>query len=308
MDNLGRTKILGVKETTLSTHAKNYQYDFYHLFALRSGTGFFYFGSQRIYLTGGQCLLVHPYVRHENLEVLVGPLSSYEIFFEVHDSYLDEQLHQMNPVFELTPFIETALAYIIAHWNHIDGRAQVNADNMLSAMMLPVFANTDDKEIVSSFVDISSYNQNVKKIIHYVEKNFSAPFRLDQLAILFNLSSPYMCTLFKRQTGHSIVEYLNYVRLRNCINAFYCSRGRILEIALSAGFSNASHFNRVFRKYLGTTPTIFCRAFSIDGSLTPNLYEKNVGSKIAPTMDNAFEVMRLLGASAREKIQVDLHD
>lgn len=307
MSDHARTKVLWARETELSAGRQNHraQHTFYHLYVLRSGSGVLCYGEKRFHLKGGQCLLVHPFVQHETPKDLHNLISFYEVKFEVYDAYLNEKLNQVDPVFELSPFIETCLRFIITHWNQTDPQMQRNVDDMLSAMLISVCVATDAKEESSNCIDISNYNSKIKKIIHYIENHFDEHFRLEQLASLFELNLNYMCAIFKKQTGHTIIEYLNYVRIRHCINAFYYGRDRMIEVALAAGFSNASHFNRIFRKYLGTTPTIFRNYYSVavleseESAISPRLYEKNIELRIAPTMDDAFNTMKELGYIAK---------
>lgn len=313
MINQLRTKVLWAKETELQTGRGNQrtQHTFYHLFILRSGDAIQYYEDQQYHLTDGQCLLVHPHVEHETPKDTHNLLTFYEVKFEIYDKWLDGLVQQISPFFKMTPFIETAIQYILFHWTRQDTLSQTNVDNMLTAMLLSICDNSSPLGgWTSSCIDISSYDQNVKQIVRHIEKNFDEPFRLEPLANSLGLNTNYMCSIFKKQTGHTIIDYLNYIRIRHCINAFYYGNDLIIDVALDAGFSSATHFNRTFKKYLGTTPTIYRQFFSSDScpppedsSATPYLYEKNIELRIAASMDEAFEAIKELGTLAKEIAQ-----
>ena len=302
-----RTKVLWAKETELSSGRANErtQHAFYHLFILRSGDAIQYYGDQPYHLTDGHCLMVHPYVLHETPRKTHNLLSFYELKFEIYDAYLDKMVHEVSPHFKMTAFMETAMQYILAHWTRTDSQSQIDVDTMLSAMLLSICDHSFPEEWTSNCIDTSSYDQNVKQIIRHIERNFDEPFRLEHIADSLGLNANYMCTVFKKQTGHTIIDYLNYIRIRHCINAFYYGRDLIIDVALDAGFSSATHFNRIFKKYMGTTPTNYRLFFSSDiyvptgdSPASPHLYEKNIELRIASSMDEAFELMRELGTIA----------
>jgi AraC-like DNA-binding protein len=98
----------------------------------------------------------------------------------------------------------------------------------------------------------------VRAILAEVARRFSEPdFDLDSVAGTLGLSRRYVQQLLK-ETGKSFTEHLVECRLER---AFAMLTGRryvlsaIIDIAFAAGFSDVSHFNRVFRRRFGETPS-----------------------------------------------------
>lgn len=58
----------------------------------------------------------------------------------------------------------------------------------------------------------------------------------------------------KNQTGLTFVAYLNSLRIAKARDLLQHSGLSMLQIALTCGFGNQAHFNRVFRKMTGLTP------------------------------------------------------
>jgi AraC-like DNA-binding protein len=63
--------------------------------------------------------------------------------------------------------------------------------------------------------------------------------------------------MFKKFTGLNFTEYLSRVRIENSRNLLLNPNLRISEIAYEAGFQSLTHFNRVFKRIVGQSPTGF---------------------------------------------------
>ena len=60
-------------------------------------------------------------------------------------------------------------------------------------------------------------------------------------------------------TGFTILDYINTVRIKESIKLLNGKNLNINEIALSSGFENQSYFSKVFKKYMGCTPSSYAR-------------------------------------------------
>jgi len=78
---------------------------------------------------------------------------------------------------------------------------------------------------------------------------------LGQVAKAVNTSTFYFCKLFKKVTGINFTDYLSRVRIERAKNLLLNPNLRVSEIAFEVGFQSLTHFNRVFKKILGQSPT-----------------------------------------------------
>jgi AraC-like DNA-binding protein/ligand-binding sensor protein len=78
---------------------------------------------------------------------------------------------------------------------------------------------------------------------------------LGQVAKAVNTSTFYFCKLFKRVTGINFTDYLSRVRIEKAKNLLLNPSLRISEIAFEVGFQSLTHFNRVFKRIIGQSPT-----------------------------------------------------
>jgi two-component system response regulator YesN len=94
-------------------------------------------------------------------------------------------------------------------------------------------------------------------ILEYIEHRFTEDFSLDDLSELVFLSPTYVSHLFHQKTGSSIREFLNQRRIEYACNLLSDSNFSIKEIAEKCGYSNLTHFYRIFKKIMNITPLEF---------------------------------------------------
>jgi AraC-like DNA-binding protein/ligand-binding sensor protein len=89
----------------------------------------------------------------------------------------------------------------------------------------------------------------------YVASHQSDPIKLEEIARALNVSTFHFCRKFKHATGLTFVEYLSRVRIEKAKILLHNKSLRITEIAYEVGFQSLTHFNRIFRKLVGHSPT-----------------------------------------------------
>jgi AraC-like DNA-binding protein len=98
----------------------------------------------------------------------------------------------------------------------------------------------------------------LRAILAEVARRFSDPsFDLDNVAGTLGLSRRYIQELLE-ETGKSFTEHLVERRLERAsamLSDQRCQHLAIIDIAFAVGFGDVSHFNRVFRRRFGETPS-----------------------------------------------------
>ena len=74
----------------------------------------------------------------------------------------------------------------------------------------------------------------------------------DTLTVVSNPATAHQ--LFRHTVGMSWVGYLQGYRVRRAAALLSESRSSITEAALAVGFESLSHFNQVFRSFMGASP------------------------------------------------------
>lgn len=91
----------------------------------------------------------------------------------------------------------------------------------------------------------------------FIEEHKTEDISLGQVAQAANASTYYFCRMFRKFTGVHFTEYLARVRLEKAKNLLLNPNLNVSEIAYEVGFQSLTHFNRVFRKIMGQSPTQF---------------------------------------------------
>lgn len=89
----------------------------------------------------------------------------------------------------------------------------------------------------------------------FIQEHQDEDLSLGQVAKAVNTSTFYFCKLFKKATGVNFTEYVARVRIEKAKSLLLNPNLRISEIAYEVGFQSLTHFNRVFKKILGQSPT-----------------------------------------------------
>lgn len=95
----------------------------------------------------------------------------------------------------------------------------------------------------------------MQRILQYVNLNFQYSITLSELADKLYVSTSTLSRLFKKRSGMYFADYLNQVRIGHAVQEMLESDYNITKIAVDAGFSNPSVFNRVFRERYKMPPS-----------------------------------------------------
>lgn len=129
--------------------------------------------------------------------------------------------------------------------------SKAKGSNILSnGMLTSVQQNTD--------------NSHLNKLICFLEKNHYRKITLADAATAICLSEQNLGKLIKTALGHSFTETLSEIRINAASKMLIETTHTVAEIAYQCGFSNLSHFYRVFRKMMLYAPTVFRELYSTD--------------------------------------------
>ena len=98
----------------------------------------------------------------------------------------------------------------------------------------------------------------IQKVLMYIDKNIAAKISLSALADEAGLSPNYLCFKFKKVIGLNMKEYIIAKRINEAKKKLENNPAvKVLAIALEVGFKDLSHFNHVFKRLTGFTPTAY---------------------------------------------------
>ena len=101
---------------------------------------------------------------------------------------------------------------------------------------------------------LKDYSPPVQKALTCIDANLAGNLSLRTLAETLNVSSSYLSTLFKKETGQTVTEYINQRRIKHAKHLLETTRLQIQTVAQHCGIVDVQYFSRVFKKITGTTP------------------------------------------------------
>lgn len=104
---------------------------------------------------------------------------------------------------------------------------------------------------------MQQYSAPVQKAIICIETDLSADLSLRALAGMLNISSSYLSSLFKKETGESLTDFVSQRRIRQAVQLLESTHLQIQSIAQHCGFEDVQYFTKVFKKIVGVTPNSY---------------------------------------------------
>ena len=131
--------------------------------------------------------------------------------------------------------------------------------NSIELLLLSLYSSRSTDVVLR----VNSYTQHLKRkklsgeIKTYLEENLDKPVHLSELSSRFSYSSSTLKTVFKEETGYSIIAYYNKLRLDTAKKLLLEKNHSVSEIAYTLGFHTPSHFSSFFKKMSGLSPRGF---------------------------------------------------
>jgi len=105
----------------------------------------------------------------------------------------------------------------------------------------------------------------VQRARQFIEEHQGENLDLAAVAKAVNTSTFHFCKMFKRATGLTFTEYLSLVRVARAKKLLANPQLRVSEIAYEVGFGSLTHFNRMFRRVAGQSPSDFRAQLGVGG-------------------------------------------
>jgi two-component system response regulator YesN len=100
----------------------------------------------------------------------------------------------------------------------------------------------------------------IRKAVHYLKENLRRRVSLEEVAQYCCVSVYHLSHLFKQETGMTLVDFLNKLRVEKAMHFLEATDCTIQEIAYFVGFQDANYFSRTFKKYVKRFPSAYRRA------------------------------------------------
>lgn len=126
----------------------------------------------------------------------------------------------------------------------------ISADeiNDITPYMIRSYCNLVEKR------SMSSYSEPIRQILVTVDASLTADLSLKRFANELFLNTSYLSSLFKKEVGMTLTDYVNKNRIEYAKKLLKSTQRSIQDIAASSGISDIHYFTRLFRRETGMSP------------------------------------------------------
>jgi AraC family transcriptional regulator len=102
--------------------------------------------------------------------------------------------------------------------------------------------------------------RQLRQVKDFIDAQIANEITISDLAAVAGLSQYHFIRAFKDSTGLPPYQYVLSERIQRAKGLLSKPDHSLGDVALAVGFSDASQLNRVFRKFVGVTPTAYRRS------------------------------------------------
>lgn len=230
--------------------ASVHYHDAYEIYILEKGERTYIIDDAFIELSSGDIAIIKPYELHSTDG---GIYSRYLLYFK--DEYLDRYFTGEAK--------EKLLSFTKRKKLSMDSKTYDRLKELLMVLKNDIGNFMVFCEIINLFIsccdgeeniEVSARNRLISRIVEHLANNYLEIKNLDELAEKFYITKHYLCRLFKKETGVSVVTYINTLKMQLACEKLQYTRNNVEQIATECGFNSSMYFCKTFKKSMGMSP------------------------------------------------------
>lgn len=238
------------------------------LLLLSGGRGEFTLDSQKYAVGDGDIVLISPQMLHYGIVSGEEPLHCRVIKMQLDlIGRHEEDLYQKY----VAPFEKEKLVFtpVLSATDYPDVAQQINtvvslfrsrsdAVILIKSELIKLYGLLIDHGLFTKQEKKSPQSSgDLKEIIHYIEANLTQKITVEDLAGIAGYSKYYFIRKFREQTGATVTEYVNSLRLSAAADLLLSTKLPVGMIGERAGIPNMPYFIKLFRREYSMTPLEF---------------------------------------------------
>lgn len=244
-------------------HFHNYM----ELFYLKTGSCIYTVNNHLYHLTAGDIFLVTPGESHSTKYEGIVPCERITVYFNrealsdfyqaTHKNFYQKLSHSGKIILEQKGQhkLEELLHSMLEENNIPD---QYSYEFLrLQLMTLLLMLQRSGIFVYESIQKDNGISHDIAAALHYIAQNYAMPITLKELAEKTNLTPTYLSRKFKKVTGYTFKEYVNYIRIRQASQMLLTTDDSVTKIALNCGFNSSNYFKDCFQRANGVSPRTF---------------------------------------------------
>jgi AraC family transcriptional activator of pobA len=256
-------------------------HDHVEIIVMMEGQAIFHIDSHPYEAKPGDIIIIPPGALHVGYSSCIGTLSYFAIVFNAslfkHHAYDPRHLLYISPYLEgtlrfpirISPddaghlYLSTILTEIMNEFSSqklayelIIQSQMYTLLTLLSRQYMP--SQQSDKPIHNHVRNLERF----KKLLLYIDEHYAESITVTKAASIVNLNPYHFCKIFKKTTGSTLVEYINWIRIHTAERLLLESDLNITEISEQIGIGNPNYFTKLFKQYKGASPSQWRKQFN----------------------------------------------
>lgn len=255
-------RILHLSEDASTVHCKKYSirsyqahyHRFYEMELIVSGSGTHLLNGAAYPLRPGEMYLLRPTDVHE---LIIDDTATVHLI-QIPEGCLSEQLlqalrlHRANLVAHLTDAAFASmdnLCSLLEEQQSGNGPYQAQLlESLLSSIILYFLRHIESARLSRL------PGGRMREILSYMQTHFTEDIDIASIAAQFYLNKNYLCSLFMKETGMTVLQYLRELRLEYAAHLSLTTEMRSIEICEACGYHSVSNFLRDFKRKYHISP------------------------------------------------------
>lgn len=259
----------------------HHYHDHFEIYYQLSGERYYFIKDRSYYVKKGDIVVINTYTLHKT--VRVGSKAYERILINFSPEYISKLTKHItdidllqcfskdSPIINLCPkeqlFIESLLFKMLKEKNEkLEG---FETYSRMSLIELLINLNRISPKNKNNYLEFpSSLHKKISDVTTFINEHFMEDITLNLIAKKFYMNPYYLCRTFKEVTGFNFTQYLNTVRIHASEELLLTTNLSILEVATAAGYTNSTHFGRVFKQTFGTSPLQYRKLHAKDNDIS----------------------------------------
>ncbi len=242
-------------------------HDTYEIFYLCNGERVFNINGRIHYIKRGEVVLINHHVIHKTVPTNVPDYERISLqippdflnSLNLHDMSLTDCFAYSTPALLLPKKKQTIVESL---FHNIIAEATKQSPGYKAAIQIDlakalVYIHRHALSANHQLVQETHIQKKITDVVRYIGNNYMNELSISHLAKRFFISRSHLSRTFKKVTGLTIVEYINMVRINHAKKLLRNENFSILQISEKSGFSNSTHFARIFKRTTGYSPSQF---------------------------------------------------
>jgi len=102
---------------------------------------------------------------------------------------------------------------------------------------------------------LKGYSPLIRTVMTHIDNDLAADLSLGALASVVGYNASYLSSLFKKETGYTLTEYVSRKRMEQAVFLLNATQMQVQTIASYCGVPDVCYFTKIFKKIIGKTPT-----------------------------------------------------